>query len=43
MKKKKIPKEDDLVWLDRLTENEQTKATGGKIQPQITGTIRIYF
>lgn len=43
MKKKKIRTEEDLAWLDRLSSDEQTNTTGGKIHPQITGTIRIYF
>lgn len=43
MKKKKIQKEGDLAWLDRLSSDELTNTTGGKAHLQILATIRVYF
>lgn len=43
MKKKKFKKEENLVLLDHLTQDEQSKIAGGKMHIEIIGTIRVYF
>lgn len=43
MKKKKFKKEENLVLLDQLTQDEQSKIAGGKVRFEIMGTIRVYF